>query len=91
VNAAELIIDLARLGIRIEAYGDRLRYSPRSAVTPGLAQRMKKHKGELLAILRRAPEAPVIDLTDANQVWHAALDRLEGDLLFPPDGRIAGG
>jgi hypothetical protein len=44
--------ELARLGIRIEAHGDRLRYSPRSAVTPDMAQRMKAHKGELLGILR---------------------------------------
>ena len=52
---------LARLGIRIEAHGDRLRYSPRSAVTPELADRMKAHKGELLAILRRDPEAGETD------------------------------
>lgn len=77
--------DLARLGIRIEAHGDRLKYSPRSAVTPDLADRMKAHKGELLAILRHDPEAPAIDLTDATQVWQAALARLEGDPLFPPD------
>ena len=85
MSAAELMTDLARLGIRFEAHGDRLRYSPRSAVTPDLADRMKAHKGELLAILRRDPEAPAIDLTDATQVWQAALDRLEGDPLFPPD------
>ena len=47
--------DLARLGIRLEAHSDRLRYSPRSAVTPDLADRMKSHKTELMAILR--PEA----------------------------------
>jgi hypothetical protein len=40
--------DLARLGIHIEAHGDRLRHSPRSAVTPDVAQRMKAHKHELL-------------------------------------------
>ena len=57
VAAMELMTDLARLGIHIEAHGDRLRYSPRSAVTPELADRMKAHKGELLAILRRDPEA----------------------------------
>lgn len=77
--------DLARLGIRIEAHGDRLRYSPRSAVTPDLADRMKAHKGELLALLRDDPEAPAIDLTNAMAVWQAALDRLEGNPLFPPD------
>ncbi len=85
MNAVELITDLARLGTRIEAHGDRLRYSPRSAVTPELAERMKAHKGELLAILRRKADTPAIDLTDATAVWQAALDRLEGDLLFPPD------
>ena len=44
--------ELAQRGIRIEASGDRLRFSPRSAVTPDLADRMKAHKGELLTILR---------------------------------------
>ena len=58
MNPADLMTDLARLGIRIEAHGDRLRYSPRSAVTPDLARRMKAHKGELLAILRRDSTAP---------------------------------
>ena len=71
--------DLAQLGIRIEAHGDRLRYSPRSAVTPDLGQRMKAHKGELLAMLRQgakpqetepprnvAPILPVEDGTPAE-------------------------
>jgi hypothetical protein len=85
MSAAELITDLARLGIRLEARGDRLRYSPRSAVTPDLADRMKAHKGELLTILRRDPDAPRIDLDNPAAVWQAALDRLDGDPLFPPD------
>ena len=85
MSAAELMTDLARLGIRIEAQGNRLRYSPRSAVTPEIADRMRAYKGELLAILRRDPEAPAIDLTDATQVWQAALDRLKGNPLFPHD------
>lgn len=55
MSAAQLMTDLARLGICIEAHGDRLRYSPRSAVTPDLADRMKAHKRELLAIL--SPDA----------------------------------
>lgn len=85
MTATQLMTDLARLGIHIEAHGDRLRYSPRSAVTPDLADRMKAHKGELLAISRRDPDAPAIDLTNATAVWQAALDRLEGDPLFPSD------
>jgi hypothetical protein len=44
--------DLAQLGISLRANGDRLGYSPRSAVTPDLTERMKAHKGELLALLR---------------------------------------
>ena len=52
MSVANLISDLARLEIQLEAHDDRLRYWPRSAVTPELAQRMKAHKGELLAILR---------------------------------------
>jgi hypothetical protein len=54
-------------------------------VTPDLADRMKTHKSELLEILRRDPNGPTIDLKDATAVWQAALDRLEGDPLFPPD------
>lgn len=52
VSVDELMNELARRGILIEASGDRLRYSPRSAVTLGLADRMKAHKSELLAMLR---------------------------------------
>ena len=59
MSAAQVMTDLARLGIRIEADGDRLRYSPRSKVTPDLLERMKAHKGELMAILRS--EAPPED------------------------------
>ena len=85
MTATRLIADLARLGIRLEAHGDRLRYSPRSAVTPDLADRMKAHKAELLAILRRDPDDPAIDRTNATAVWQAALAQLNGDLLFSPD------
>ena len=53
MSAARLIADLTNMGIRLEVQGDRLRYSPRSAVTPTLIERMKARKAELLAILRR--------------------------------------
>jgi len=61
VSVPALITDLDRLGIRLEAHGDRLRYAPRSAVMPDLALRMKEHKGELLAILRRDTDKPPED------------------------------
>lgn len=51
--------DLAGRGIRLEAHGDRLRYHPRSAITPDLVDRLRDHKAELLAILR--PDAAEVD------------------------------
>jgi hypothetical protein len=51
MNATELLSDLTRQGIRLEAQGERLRYFPRSAVTADLIERMKAHKGELLAMV----------------------------------------
>jgi TubC N-terminal docking domain len=56
MSAAELLADLDRLGIRLEADGDRLRYHPRSALTPELLDRLKAGKADVLAILRPAPE-----------------------------------
>ena len=51
MSAADLLLDMGRLGIRLEADGERLRYFPRSALTPDLLDRLKAHKGELLATL----------------------------------------
>ena len=78
MTATTLIKDLARLGIQLKADGERLRYSPRSAVTPDLAAQMKYHKAGLLALLRNPTDVPEIDPTNAAAVWQAALDRLEG-------------
>lgn len=55
MSVAQLMADLNHRGVRLEAHGDRLRFSPRSSVTPDLAERMKAHKGELLALLRPTP------------------------------------
>ena len=57
MNAADLLLDLDRRGIRLEAQGDRLRYHPRSALTPELLARLKAHKADLLAMLRPATKA----------------------------------
>jgi hypothetical protein len=54
MSAAELLMDLGRQGIRLEADGERLRFHPRSALTPDLLGRLKAHKGELLTLLRDA-------------------------------------
>jgi len=51
---AVLLVELARRGIKLSAAGDRLRFRPRSAMTPDLAERLTAHRGELLAILTAA-------------------------------------
>ena len=78
MSVTELMIDLRDRGILLEAHGDRLRYSPKAAMTSELAQRVKAHKPALLAILT-ADDVP------AAVLWHAALDLLEGDSEFPPE------
>lgn len=50
-TAAELLNELSRRGVDVEARGDRLRYRPRSVVSPELAARIRSHKAELLSIL----------------------------------------
>ncbi len=93
MSAADLMFDLARSGIRIEAHGDRLRYSPRSAVTPDLAERMKTHKSELLAILRGGrttilcPWCRRTTLFDGRRgVWCTDCERLAW--LYEPHGAV---
>lgn len=85
MSATELRNDLAQRGIKLAVHGDLLRYSPRSAITPDLLERMSAHKEELLTIVRNEAQAPVIDSTDPTAVWQATLDRLEGDSHFPAD------
>ena len=51
MTAADLLTVLEAGGVRLEAEGDRLRYSPRSLVTPDLVDELEAHKGEILAML----------------------------------------
>jgi hypothetical protein len=50
--AAALLVELTHRGFELQARGDRLRYRPRSAMTPELAERVKVHKPALLTLLR---------------------------------------
>ncbi len=98
MNAAQLMSDLARLGIRIEADGDRLRYWPRSAVTPDLFGRMKAFKLELLSISRHNREATAVartvcelpqqsdasDFIDANDWYWENIDEADRERLLGP-------
>ena len=55
---APLLAELVRRGIYIEAQAGRLRYRPRDRMTPDLAEKLRRHKPELLARLGAAGEAP---------------------------------
>jgi hypothetical protein len=70
MNVGELLAAVALRGITLEARGDRLRFRPRSAVTPEMLEQLKAHKPDLLAILEAEREA-------AESAW-----RIE----FPPPG-----
>ena len=46
-----ILADVARRGITLQAHGGKLRFRPRSAMTPELTHRIKSHKSALLALL----------------------------------------
>lgn len=50
---ADLLAELDGLGIQLEADRDRLRFRPREKVTVDLAGRLKAHKAELVAAVRK--------------------------------------
>ena len=52
-TAEKLLAELDALGVELQGDGDRLRYRPRDKVTADLADRMKSHKAELLALLAK--------------------------------------
>ena len=79
MTAITLIKDLARLGIQLKADGGRLRYAPRSAVTPALAEQIKAHKGELLEILRNPTTGPELTPHDPASASPAASGTLGGN------------
>jgi len=91
--AAALLTELVRRGIELQPYGDRLRYRPRSALTPELAERVRRHKPVLLALLRqdRPSEAP---LSGQNRPVSGAApevgrDRSAGSVRAPGSVRYA--
>lgn len=86
MSVAELINDLLAAGMTVQVYGERLRYTPKTAMTPELLERLTTHKAELLTLLRKRAEAQVVNLSDATAVWQATVDRLENDPDFSEEG-----
>lgn len=83
----ELLIECAAQGVYLHPDGDGglAINAPRGVLTPGMVDRLKARKAELLAVLRSEVDDARVDPTDATATWQAALDRLEGDPDFPPD------
>ena len=85
MSADDLIADLTRLGVRLEAHGDRLRYSPRSAVAPVLLDRMKTHKSELLVATKAPSKVENVHFTskkDDCETPQALFDELNSEFGF---------
>lgn len=61
-TVAALLLDLAARGVELSPEGDRLRYRPRSAVSPALVERIRAHKQELLYLLRSGHGYSLADL-----------------------------
>lgn len=57
-----ILADVARRGITLRAEAGKIRFRPRSAMTPDLAQRIKAHRPALLALLSK-PGIPGTDTT----------------------------
>ena len=57
-EAASLLAELTKRGVRLEAHGDRLRFTPQSAVTTELKNRLRQHKPAVLALLNASNGKP---------------------------------
>ena len=80
---AALLAEVEARGIELQAHGERLRFRPRSAVTPDLAERLQAHKDELLASLSKpAPSSSSSTAGPWNQVQD---DLLRAELLAEVD------
>jgi hypothetical protein len=91
---AELVAELDRAGVQaLIADGDRLRYRPRSAMTPDLAKRLATHKYELIAALQPAgstrdaePEPSIVPANATDERYLVAPCPDCGGLMFWWDG-----
>jgi hypothetical protein len=78
-SAAELLVDLVENGMEVEAFGDAVRYRPKAAMTPGLLQRLKENKVELLRLLDTAAAMAAIrhsvERLWKDPAWQSAWER----------------
>lgn len=84
MSAAQLLIELESLGVKVWPDAGALRFKARAgAMTPELAARLKEHKPELLTILANEPAAndettpgPDLPLLAAVIEFQELIDRL---------------
>jgi hypothetical protein len=81
-------------GITLVPDGNRLRFSPASALTPELVEELRQHKEDILSILRRREEvqqdtSPLIkDASEVLQIAREVLGQVENPVTPPaPPGR----
>jgi hypothetical protein len=68
-SAHAILAELRERGVALRVVGDRLRYRPVTAVTPGLREQMKECKAELIALLCPAsPPKPTAAEITAEEV-----------------------
>ena len=71
----QLLDELEDRAIELKIDGDRIRYRPKSSMTPELLEQVKVHKPELLSILNANDH--VVD-----KAYHKAIDRLQHEDYF---------
>jgi hypothetical protein len=57
--AESLVREISQCGVSLEVRGDRIRFSPRSRMTPELIERLCLHKPEVLVILKASSGATI--------------------------------
>ena len=58
MNASALLETLTARGVALQAHGEKLRWSPRDAVTPIEVEALRQHKADLLNLLARRDACP---------------------------------
>ncbi|MGD8451996.1 MAG: hypothetical protein PVJ57_09280 [Phycisphaerae bacterium] len=78
MSATLILAELQERHIELRVHGDRLRYRPRCAMTPDLAEQVKAHKAELLRLLRQTDTPHELSLAErvetgyVNPGWQPA-------------------
>ena len=86
-TVALLMADLVRRGIELGADGGKLRYRPRDRMTPALADRLKAHRSDVLAILGALSGPADGTRPAAGHGAAASYSQRERDLLDAVDAR----